>query len=351
MPSVLVAMSGGVDSSVTAHLLREQGYDCVGATMLLRGDEDARRDAQDARDVCVRLGIPHLALDMGGAFDELVVGRFVEAYESGLTPNPCVVCNKLVKFGLLMEHARKMGCDFLATGHYARIVRTEGRHALIKALDPTKDQSYFLHVLTQGQLACTLLPLGTLTKTQVRAIAREQGFSNAQKGESQDICFIREGDYRAFLERRRGRPYPGGDVLTLDGTVVGRHDGAVGYTIGQRKGLGVALREPMYVCAKDMAANTVTLGPAEALMARSCTVEGWNWVLEEPCVPVRAAAKTHYRQREQPVTVVPLGEERVRLVFDEPQRAMTPGQAAVAYVGDAVLGGGTIAAVGVEGDA
>lgn len=361
MASVLVAMSGGVDSSVTAYLLTQQGHDCVGATMRLWNDPEAAAkqgktccsidDVEDARSVCRRLGIPHYAFDMTEEFEERVVGRFARAYESGLTPNPCIDCNRFMKFDLLLHRARELGCDYIATGHYAQVGHDEaGRCTLSKAADPAKDQSYVLYALTQNQLAHTLFPLGGLTKPEVRAIAEEQGFRNAHKAESQDICFVPDGDYLAFLERRRGCPYETGAILTPDGTRVGTHKGAAGYTIGQRKGLGVALREPMYVCAKNMAANTVTLGPQEMLMAPSCTVADWNWVWPQRCPqdePLACAVKTHYRQREQPAHLTALPDGRVLVDFDEPQRAMTPGQAAVAYVGNQVVGGGTIESTGV----
>ena len=353
MARVLVAMSGGVDSSVAAHLLLEQGHECVGATMLLHGTTaGTARDVEDAQTVARLLGIEHHVFDLSAAFEQLVVQPFADAYEAGRTPSPCVGCNRTVKFGLLLDRARELGCDYLATGHYARVEHASGapgRHRLLRAADPAKDQSYMLCLLTQEQLGRTLLPLGGLRKTEVRALAARLDLPTARKSDSQDICFIPDGDYRAFLERRRGASFEPGDVLTLDGRPVGRHGGAAGYTIGQRKGLGVALRKPAYVVAKDMAANTVTLGPAEALLAPSCLVEKWNWIAEPTRTPLRVTAKTHYRHRGAQATLGPHGEASdpdtaglMRLEFDKPQRAMTPGQFAVAYDGDCVVGGGAI---------
>lgn len=345
MARVLVGMSGGVDSSVAAWLLREQGHDVVGATMLLHGP--AGRDVEDARSVARRIGIGHVTIDLRAEFEAAVVEPFARAYEDGRTPNPCVVCNRRVKFGMLLDRARELGCGLVATGHYARVERAgdggPGRVALRKAADLSKDQSYFLCLLGQDRLAHVLFPLGDMTKDAVRAVAEEQGFVTARKRESQDICFVSDGDYRGFLEARRGRPFEPGDVLDENGAVVGRHRGVAACTIGQRKGLGVALGTPAYVCAKDAAANTVTVGPASSLMAPSCLVEGWNWVGgETPAAPLRARVRTHYRHREQPATLVPLEGGAVRVDFDEPQRAMAPGQFAVAYDGDEVLGGGAI---------
>lgn len=339
---VLAAMSGGVDSSVAVWLLREQGFDCVGATMKLLGGDP--RDAEDARQAARRLGIPHHVFDLTADFEEQVVRRFVDAYERGDTPNPCVDCNRSLKFGLLYEKALELGCDYLATGHYARILDlgADG-FRLAKAADPGRDQSYVLYPIPRERLAHTLFPLGGLTKAQVRAVAEREGFPNARKHDSQDICFIPDGDYLAFLERYTGKAYPAGDILDLDGKVVGRHRGAAGLTIGQRRGVGVSSSGRIYVCAKCMEANTVTVGPKEALYSRGCTAADWNWLMEPPCRPFRALVKTRYRQKEQPAEVFPEGD-RVRLEFDQPQRAVTPGQAAVVYDRrGAVLGGGTIA--------
>ena len=341
---VLVGMSGGVDSSVTVLLLKEQGYDCVGATMELMGSSP--ENIEDARQTAGRLGIPHHVLGFADAFEEKVVRRFVEAYERGETPNPCVDCNRFLKFGLLYQKARELGCDLIATGHYAQVLEDgAGGFRLVKGADPGRDQSYVLYPIPREQLAHTLFPLGRLSKAEVRAIAEREGFPNARKGDSQDICFIPDGDYLSFMERYSGKTYPAGDILDQAGKVVGRHRGAAGLTIGQRRGVGVSSSGRIYVCAKCMEDNTVTVGPEESLYSTGCAARDWNWLVEPPEQPFAALVKTRYRQREQPVRVVPEGE-RVRLEFAQPQRAVTPGQAAVVYdESGAVLGGGTIAEV------
>ena len=335
----LIAMSGGVDSSVAAHLTIQQGFDCMGGTMRLFPDP---QDSGDARSVANQLGIPFHEFDFAELFHSDVMNRFVCAYEHGLTPNPCVDCNRHLKFGALLQQARALDCDYIVTGHYARI-RQDERYQLHKAVDQSKDQSYFLYSLTQEQLAHTRFPLGELTKAEVRQIAEEQGFLNAKKRDSQDICFIPDGDYVAFLQRYTGKRYPEGDFLDLDGKVVGQHRGAVAYTLGQRKGLGLAMGEPVYVCGKDMTQNTVTVGPNEALFTTSLLARDWNWIsISELTAPIRVMAKARSRMTEQPATVYPEENGMARVVFDQPQRAITPGQAVVLYDGDMVVGGGTI---------
>ena len=340
----LIGMSGGVDSSVAVYLCMQEGFSCIGGTMLLH--DNAPDAAADAEAVAARLGIPFYVFDLSRNFREKVMDDFVRCYEQGLTPNPCVVCNRHLKFGAFLEISREMGCDYVVTGHYARIKEENGRFLLKKAADEAKDQSYFLYTLTQDQLAHTRFPLGGLTKAEARAIAEAQGFINAKKRDSQDICFIPDGDYMAFMKRHTGKYYEGGNYLDLSGNVVGRHKGAVGYTLGQRKGLGLAMGAPVYVCGKDMAANTVTVGPNEALFHKVLRAKDWNWIAVSGLTePIRVMAKARSRMVEQPATVYPEAGGFARVEFDEPQRAITPGQAVVLYDSDTVIGGGTITEV------
>jgi len=344
----LIAMSGGVDSSVAAWLTLQEGFTCIGATMLLcdnlPGCSPTGHDA-DARAVAQRLGMDFCLLDSQEIFRTEVVEEFVRCYESGLTPNPCIVCNRKVKFGHLLEQAKLLGCDHIVSGHYARIRYDEstGRYLLYKAVDSAKDQSYFLASLSQEQLAHIRFPLGEMTKEQVRRIAEDQGFINAKKRDSQDICFIPGGDYVAFLEQYTEKAYPAGDYLDIQGKVVGTHRGAVAYTLGQRKGLGIAMGVPVYVCAKDMQLNTVTVGTEEHLFSDTLVAENWNWIpFPTLTKPMRVTAKARSRHAGAPATVYPQENETARVVFDEPQRAITPGQAVVLYDGDLVIGSGTI---------
>ena len=337
----LIAMSGGVDSSVAALLTLKQGLSCVGATMHLH---DVGSSA-DATAVARRLDIPFYEFDATKEFQQQVMDYFARCYEQGGTPNPCIQCNRRLKFGYLLDEALKLGCDYIVTGHYARIRQDEasGRYLLYKAVDLPKDQTYFLYCLNQYQLSHTLFPLGELTKSETRQIAETNGFINAQKRDSQDICFVPDGDYMTFLERYTQKKYLSGDFLNLDGNIVGQHRGAVAYTLGQRKGLGLAMGAPVYVCAKDMARNTVTVGPNEALFSRGLRANDWNWIAIPALTdPIRVKAKARSRMIEQDATVYPEDNGFARVEFEEPQRAITPGQAVVLYDGDLVIGGGTI---------
>lgn len=351
---VLIAMSGGVDSSAAALILRRDGYDCTGATMRLYDNEmialDSNTccsldDVEDARSVARRLDMPFYVFNFKQDFEKHVIYDFVRSYERGLTPNPCIECNRHLKFDRFLRRAMELGCDFIATGHYAQIRFDEssGRYLLCRAHDRSKDQTYVLYALTQEQLKHTLFPLGGLSKPEVRTLAEEHGFINAHKHDSQDICFVPDGDYVSFMKHYTGKEYPAGDYLDLMGNVVGRHSGAVAYTLGQRKGLGISLGSPVYVCAKDMERNTVTVGPNEALYAKSLLADDWNWFpFATLTQPIRVTAKARYSQTEQPATVYPEENGSARVVFDTPQRALTPGQAVVLYDGDTVVGGGTI---------
>ena len=348
----LVAMSGGVDSSVAAYLL-QKNFDCAGALMQLLdkkvlGHDCPLNSIEDARSVAEKLGMAFHVFDNTVEFRKNVVESFIACYEQGGTPNPCIQCNRYLKFDALLQNALELGFAYIATGHYARIEKNEqsGRYLLYRAKDKAKDQSYFLSCLTQHQLAHTQFPLGNLTKEEVRTIAEDNGFITARKRDSQDICFIPDGDYRSFMERYTQKKYPAGDFLDNTGKVIGKHTGAVGYTIGQRKGLGLAMGDPVYVCSKDMDKNTVTVGPDSALYQKALRATDWNWIpFPALTEPMRVLAKVRYRHTEQPATVYPEADGYARVEFDEPQRAITAGQAVVLYDGDLVIGGGTITEV------
>jgi tRNA-specific 2-thiouridylase len=355
----IIAMSGGVDSSVAAALMLKQGYECIGVTLKLFAGEDPGGDApaktrrsccsladvNDARQAAYRLGMPHYVLNFTEAFRDEVIRRFVETYEAGATPNPCIDCNRYIKFEQLLYRAGQLDFDLLVTGHYARIERDggSGRLLLKKAADIKKDQSYVLYCLNQEQLGKTCFPLGGMNKDQVREIAAEMGFTNAEKPDSQDICFVPDRDYGGFMERWTGKLYPPGDIVDRTGKILGRHRGIVRYTIGQRRGLGVAMNQPVYVTAKDTAANTVTLGPAADLYSKTLIAGSINLIaLPRLERAIRVRVKTRYLQAEQWATAEQTGEDEIRIEFDEAQRAITPGQAAVMYDGDTVVGGGVI---------
>jgi len=350
----MVAMSGGVDSSVAAALLLEEGYACIGVTMQL-WPEDLPREhesgccsisaVEDARRVANKLGIPYYVLNFADIFVEEVIDRFADEYLRGRTPNPCIVCNEKVKFGAFLEKALELECDYVATGHYAIVERDEasGRYLLKRGRDRQKDQSYTLYGLTQEQLSRTLFPLGPYLKEETRRIARELGLITAAKPDSQEICFVPEGDYRAFMERYRPESKRPGPIVDLQGNVLGQHQGIAFYTVGQRKGLGIPHPTPLYVVAIDEVNNALVVGPREA-------VEGWS-LLADPgnfiAVPQldgarRVTCKIRYRVQDAPATIEPAPEGGVITRFDEPQAAITPGQSVVWYDGDVVVGGGII---------
>ncbi len=350
----VIAMSGGVDSSVSAYLMVKRGYECIGATMKLYNNEDIGEkktntccsldDVADARSVANRLDMPYYVLNFTDRFKEEVIDRFIAAYESGCTPNPCIDCNRYMKFDKLFRRMQELEMDYIVTGHYVRTDRAEnGRYLLKKAVDESKDQSYVLYMLTQEQLAHAIFPLGELEKTEVRRIAEENGFVNAKKHDSQDICFVPNGCYAEFIERQTGKTYPEGDFIGTDGKIYGKHKGIIRYTIGQRKGLGISADRPLYVCDINTSTNTVTLGDNADLMYDELIADNVNLIsVEKIDSPVRIKAKIRYNQKEQPALAWQEENGELHIKFDEPQRAITKGQAAVLYDGDVVVGGGTI---------
>jgi tRNA-specific 2-thiouridylase len=347
MNRVVVGLSGGVDSSVAAATLHHQGYEVVGLTLwLMKGKGQCCSEGMvDAAFICEQLGIPHHIVDIREVFQTHIVDYLVSGYEAGITPLPCSQCNKAVKFGPMLAYARQtLGIDKIATGHYARIQydAESDRYQLRRAVDLTKDQTYFLYDLTQDLLAGTIFPLGELKKTQTRQLATEYNLKTADKPESQDLCLIEaHGSMRAFLDKYINQAK--GDIVDLEGKVLGQHNGIHHYTIGQRKGLGIAAPEPLYVIGIDAGRNRVIVGDRTCATQPDCTVERVNWVsIAEPTTPIRATAQVRYRSPAAPVTVIPLEGNRMKIVFDEPQFSITPGQAAVVYDGDILLGGGII---------
>jgi tRNA-specific 2-thiouridylase len=356
-PRVVAAMSGGVDSAVAAALLRDEGFEVIGLTMSLyalprqaRRSDDLRsccglRARDDAHRVALALGIEHFTADFRKAFEETVVADFCGEYVRGRTPNPCLRCNEFVKFDRLWTRAKRLGAEALATGHYARIERDpgSGRWRLLKGVDSTKDQSYFLYTLSQSQLARTLFPLGRYRKAEIREIAKKLALPVAEKRESQEICFVPDNDYARFLRNRLPGAFKPGPIVDLRGRTIGRHDGIMNFTVGQRKGMGIAAPHPLYVIAVDADRNAVVAGTNDDLYRKTLVVSVVHWISGEGIVrPREAAAKIRYKHQEAKALLVPRAEGRLVVEFEKPQRAVTPGQAAVFYDGDVVLGGGTI---------
>ena len=348
---ICVAMSGGVDSAGAALLLRQAGYEVSGVTLRLHGYKDrpglcgSADDILQAQQVAANIGIPHQVLDLSELFCRKVMDNFVSEYVHGHTPNPCIDCNREIKFGALLDWALAHGADAIATGHYARVGYDEatGRHLLLRGQDRRKDQTYVLYQLTQHQLAHLILPVGTYEKPVLRQLAAEAGLSNADKADSQDICFVPDGDYVSFLRSYGGVEPAPGNFVDQAGKVFGPHKGLECYTTGQRKGLGVSAGYPVYVLRKDLASGNVILGPNEDLFTATLEADRVNWIsIPDLTEPMRFTAKTRYSQQEAPAVAEPLGNGRIRVTFDEPQRAITAGQAVVLYDGEKVVGGGTI---------
>lgn len=355
MKKALIAMSGGVDSSVAAYLTKEAGYECMGTTMKLYTNEEVGictektccmlDDVNDARIVAEKMDIPYYVYNFSDLFEEKVIKKFADTYMSGGTPNPCIDCNRFIKFDKLMSRMNELGFDYVVTGHYARVEKNEntGRFELKKGLDDKKDQSYVLFNLTQEQLSHTLFPLGGFTKQDIRKIANEQNFVNANKHESQDICFVPDGDYASFIERYTRKKFEDGDFVDKNGNFLGRHKGIIRYTVGQRKGLGIAAKRPLYVCKIDIKNNKVILGDNEDVFGNELIAGDINLIsVSEINDPIKCTAKIRYKHKEAAATVSKFKDDKIKVVFDEPQRGITKGQAVVLYDNDIVIGGGII---------
>lgn len=343
MAKVMVAMSGGVDSSVAAALLLEQGYDVCGGTLILHDSDNVFGEVEKARSVCRALGIEHFVFDERELFKEKVIKHFALSYDGGFTPNPCIECNKHLKFGKLLEHALNLNCDYIATGHYSRIDKVGKRYAVVRPEDRKKDQTYVLWQLSQHQLSHMLMPLGEYTKDTVRQIAEKYGFVSASSKESQDICFVPDNDYVSFLEKYNGSAFKKGEYTDIDGRVLGKHNGHQCYTIGQRKGLGIALGKPQFVISKDVATNRVVLSDEEHLFKTKVYVKNINLMAAETLDhPIVCTAKLRYSAKDDACVVYKLNDDEALIEFKNPQRAPSPGQSAVFYDGKTVLGGAII---------
>lgn len=348
---VVVGMSGGVDSSVSAYLLKEQGYEVVGATYDFWHDDDDPKDiyrnlsdASEAKEVCDAIGIPHYAVNHTKLFREQVEERFCREYLKGRTPNPCIICNETVKWEALMRSMKELEADYVATGHYADVIKLDnGRYSVRNAAFAAKDQTYVLYRLTQEQLGHTLFPMGSYDKSEVRRIAKEAGLAVAAKKDSQDICFIDDGDYAGYIRSKTGGSGKSGNFVLKDGTVLGPHKGIADYTVGQRKGLGIAYEKPLYVCGIDHVTGDVVLGDNRDLFSKNLTASGIRYMGEESFDENRSyRAKIRYSQKSVPCRVEYTGDDTIRVIFDEEVRAATPGQAVVIYDADHIAGGGTI---------
>ena len=351
----LIAMSGGVDSSVAAAIMKDSGYDCTGVTMKLYGNSNLRvstehsccttDDIDDARKVAEKLGIGHQVVDFSERFSETVIDNFVNCYKNGITPNPCIECNRCLKFNYLFNKMEELGANYIVTGHYVRIVydKNKDRYLLLKALDDTKDQSYVLYTLTQHQLKHIKFPLGEISKSNARAIAEEYGFINANKPDSQDICFVKNGNYVDFINNYTGEKSKPGNFVDINGNIIGQHKGIINYTIGQRKGLGLSTGEKLFVVDINPVTNEIILGSNDDLFNDTLFASKINWIsIDALNEPIKVKAKVRYKQEAQPATVYNAGDDKIKVVFDKPQRAITKGQAVVLYDGDIVVGGGTI---------
>ena len=353
MKKALIAMSGGVDSSVAALLMQQNGYECTGATMKLFNNDDVGEskektccslsDVEDARSICYKIGIPFYVFNFTYDFNIQIIKRFVDAYEKGETPNPCIDCNKYMKFDKFLLRAKQLDIDYIATGHYARIEFDNNRYLLKKAIDESKDQSYVLYSMTQDQLKYTQFPLGQLKKSEVRELAKQNDFVNFKKHDSQDICFVRNGNYVDFIKQYTKKTYKQGEFTDINGNFLGKHKGIIAYTIGQRKGLGVSYCEPLYVYSKKITENKIVLATENQMDTKQIEVKNFNWIAFNcPNSAFNANVKIRYNQKDQPAKIIPLSSEDVMIEFETPQKQAAPGQAAVVYADDLVIGGGTI---------